>query len=136
MALLKTAKSHFRLTSVCSDHFIVKSVHDVVIRALKHTVVSSPVFRCDGLNIQIDTCVEGPIMVWDYFSFFHTIINLFTIFPPEHHDPVRIETCSMAADWRGRSILEERHWGRNWRVREIERIKIFVFIWSRYNVIV
>lgn len=133
-ASLTSASPKYVFSPVGSDHSFIQFGDDDVLttQELKHTLVSPPVLRFDWWSIQININLEGAIIVWEDISFFHTIMNLISIFSPEHHGSVRKETCSVAADWRGGGFLEERYWGKNWtegwwereRLRMDERSKV------------
>ena len=111
------APSDLTLTFVGSDHCFLQFGDDVLLhtRELKHTVVPRPVFRCDWWKLQVNTHLEGSIVVGEDLSVVHLLMKLLSIFPPDEWGSVRVETCSEAADWRGGSLLEERHRGKLWR---------------------
>jgi len=60
-------------------------------------------------------------MVGEDLSMFNVLMDLLSITPPEYQGSVRVETCSMAGDWRGGSPLEERHRRRETPKEDLER---------------
>uniref|UniRef100_A0A3Q3G0F3 Hydroxysteroid (17-beta) dehydrogenase 8 n=1 Tax=Labrus bergylta TaxID=56723 RepID=A0A3Q3G0F3_9LABR len=81
-------------------------------REMKHTVVLPPVIRG---QLKVSADLEGAVVVGEDLSLVHVLVKLLSIFPPEHHGSVGVETCSVAGDPRGGSLLEERHCGEVWR---------------------
>ena len=122
--LSPSAPSDLTVTFIGSDPIFLQFGDDFLLhtRELKHTVVPRPVFRCDWWKVQVNTHLEGSIVVGEDLSVVHLLMKLLSIFPPDEWGSVRVETCSEAADWRGGSLLEERHWGKLWRGKR-ERLK-------------
>ena len=118
------------LTSVGLHWVFVQFGDDVLLhtRDLEHTVVPPPVFRGDGWNLQVSARLEGPVMVGEDLSEVHVLMKLLPVFPPEHHDTVGVETCSVAADWRGGRLLEERNPGKLWGGKRKMGWVLWVFI--------
>ena len=100
------------LTSVGPDHSWVQ--YDEVVlhpRELEHTLVLAPVFSGEWGDVQVHAHLEGSVVVGQDLSVVHVVVKLLSVSGPEHEGSVRVETCSVAADWRGGGLLEQRHWG-------------------------
>ena len=70
-----------------------------------------PAFQVLRLHCQVNTVLEGSILVVENLSMLHILVHRFFMSPPEQLDATGVEACSVAGDWRGGAPLEQRHGG-------------------------
>lgn len=104
------------LTPVGPDGSFVQCERNVLLdtRKMNHALEPTPLFRWDGGKPEINARLKGPIMVGKDLRVLYSLVKLLSISPPEHGCVFWIETCSVAAHWRGGSLLEKKHRGLFW----------------------